>query len=127
MRLSVPHTSSANSSATPPPAAASAPDPKPDASETAWTEFSAELHTPPPANLPTNGEEGNLPSNAPPGYLSLRTAAADISSAMDSANYGALFFPPKARRNIWTVTDQPGIDLFLAGPRTWARLQQVRA
>lgn len=29
------------------------------------------------------------------------------------------------RKEMWTLTDQPGVDMFLAGPAVWGKLPQV--
>lgn len=103
--------------------------------DTTWSDFSSELHVPPPANLPTNGEDGNAttqasnPSSRPTGAAAAgggNLNSSPLTGLDEPEAQPSLLFPPAhANRGMWQVTDQPGIDLFLAGPRVWARLQQV--
>ncbi|MEW5319017.1 MAG: hypothetical protein WDW38_010193, partial [Sanguina aurantia] len=43
-------------------------------------------------------------------------------SNLPSSEADTLYVP---RKDIWTLTDQPGIDMFTSGPAAWGRLPQV--
>lgn len=120
--------------------------------EAGWGgEFTNDRSVPPPSNTPTN-EDDRAPqppaaSSAPhedgdgrpttssssgggfgfdaPGF-SLKFNPTSAAAGSGGAYYlGAAGGSGSRNDSLWTLTDQPGIDLFLAGPRTWNRIPQV--